>query len=55
MATILFTYEFGAGLGHLNRLLAVATRLTGHRLVFALPDMALGRAVVERKLGPHRP
>ncbi|SEQ08453.1 UDP:flavonoid glycosyltransferase YjiC, YdhE family [Faunimonas pinastri] len=42
MATVLLAYEFGAGLGHLNRLSAVAARLRGsHRLVFALPDMSL--------------
>jgi UDP:flavonoid glycosyltransferase YjiC (YdhE family) len=51
MATILFAYEFGAGLGHLNRLLAVAKRLPEHRLVFALPDIALGRPVLERAVG----
>src|SRR4051812_29139948 len=52
MATILFTYEFGAGLGHLNRLIAVAKRLRdSHRLVFVLPDVGLGEPIVRRALG----
>jgi rhamnosyltransferase subunit B len=53
MAKLLFTYEFGAGLGHLNRLLAVATRLReGNELVFVLPHMGLG-SVVREILGPQ--
>lgn len=51
MSTILLTYEFGAGLGHLNRLIAVAKRLEGHRLVFAVPDLALGGPAVRRAFG----
>lgn len=51
MRTILLTYEFGAGLGHLNRLIAVARRLEGHHLVFALPDLALGEPAVRRAFG----
>ena len=51
MRTILLTYEFGAGLGHLNRLIAVAKRLAGHRLIFALPDRALGEPVIRRTFG----
>ena len=51
MRTVLLTYEFGAGLGHLHRLLAVAERLREHRLVFALPDLPLGEPVVRRAFG----
>lgn len=51
MATILFTYEFGAGLGHLNRLLSVAKLLRDHRCVFVLPDVPLGRDSVLKALG----
>lgn len=49
MRRVLLAYELGAGLGHLNRLLAVARRLSGHTLVFALPDMSL-EPVVRRAL-----
>ena len=52
MATVLFAYEFGAGLGHLNRLLATAKQLLeGNELAFALPQIELG-SVVRRALGP---
>ncbi len=51
MRTVLLTYEFGAGLGHLNRLIAVAQRLDGCRLVFALPDLDLGTPLVRRAFG----
>src|SRR5262249_9708319 len=52
MSTILVTYELGAGLGHLNRLVAVAKRLQGeHNWVFALPDRALGEPIVRRVFG----
>ena len=52
MSTILVTYELGAGLGHLNRLVAVAQRLQGdHNWVFALPDRALGEPIVRRAFG----
>jgi rhamnosyltransferase subunit B len=52
MSTILVTYELGAGLGHLNRLVAVAERLEGdHTWAFALPDRALGEPVVRRIFG----
>lgn len=52
MSTILVTYEFGAGLGHLNRLVAVAQRLAGeHDVVFALPDRRLGEPIVQRIFG----
>lgn len=49
MSTILYTYEFGAGLGHLNRLIAVAKRLRGaNRHVFAVPDMRLAEPIIRR-------
>ena len=52
MSTILVTYELGAGLGHLNRLVAVAQRLKGdHNWVFALPDRTLGEPIVRRAFG----
>ena len=52
MSTILVTYELGAGLGHLNRLVAVAQRVQGdHNWVFALPDRALGEPIVRRAFG----
>jgi len=48
MAKLLITYEFGAGLGHLNRLLVVAKRLLdGNHLIFALPHTALSSVVRE--------
>jgi rhamnosyltransferase subunit B len=52
MSTILVTYELGAGLGHLNRLVAVAQRLEGdHNWVFALPDRAVGEPIVRQAFG----
>lgn len=52
MSTILVTYEFGTGLGHLNRLVAVARRLRAdHNWVFALPDRALGEPIVRQAFG----
>lgn len=52
MATVLLTYEFGAGLGHLNRLIAVAKRLgPGHRLVFAVPEPNRQGPLLRRALG----
>ena len=52
MGTVLFTYEFGAGLGHLTPLLAVAERLASHhRLVFALRDVDHGAETIRRALG----
>ena len=52
MSTILVTYELGAGLGHLNRLVAVAQRVQGdHNWVFALPDRALGEPIVRPAFG----
>lgn len=48
MATILFTYEFGGGYGHVNRLAEVAKNLgSNHRLVFAVPDPSVGRRALE--------
>jgi UDP:flavonoid glycosyltransferase YjiC (YdhE family) len=40
MAKILCVWEFGAGLGHLNRLLPIARRLAagGHAVTLAVPD-----------------
>ena len=52
MPTILLTYEFGSGFGHLNRLIAIGRRLAPRfRVVFALPDPKLGAPVIERALG----
>ncbi|HYD69728.1 nucleotide disphospho-sugar-binding domain-containing protein [Azospirillum sp.] len=64
MARVLLAWEFGAGLGHLNRLLPVAVRLValGHEAVFAVPDPEAARPAVVRVLpdaaaallaGPH--
>jgi UDP:flavonoid glycosyltransferase YjiC (YdhE family) len=54
MSTILVTYEFGTGLGHLNRLVAVAQRLQGnHNWVFALPDRILGEPLVRQAFGDN--
>src|SRR6266478_946809 len=51
MATILFTYELGSGLGHLNRLIAIAEQLVpDHRIVFAVPNPNREHAVVHRAL-----
>src|ERR1700719_265388 len=46
MARVLIAWEFGAGLGHLTRLLPVAAALgrQGHRLVLALQDLGAARA-----------
>lgn len=52
MSTIFFAYELGSGLGHLNRLVAVARRLSGtHRLVFSVPNLALAGPVLARAFG----
>lgn len=64
MPRVLLAWEFGAGLGHLNRLLAVAPRLLalGHEVAFAVPDPDAARPAVARALadaavpilaGPH--
>lgn len=51
MAKILFTYEFGAGLGHINRLSAVAKLLDPrHKLVFAVPNVKDGKEALEKVL-----
>src|SRR2546423_15364415 len=54
MSTILLTYEFGAGLGHLTQLIAIAKHLIErNRVVFALPDPMRQRDIVHRALGPE--
>jgi rhamnosyltransferase subunit B len=54
MGIILLAYEFGSGLGHLNRLVAVAKSLgRERRFVFVLPNPNLGRTTVARAFG-HR-
>ncbi len=54
MSTILLTYEFGAGLGHLTQLIAIAKHLIeSNRVVFALPDPMRQRDIVHRALGPE--
>lgn len=66
MARILFTWEFGAGLGHLNRFIPVAEHFAraAHRIVLAVPDgKALdytrrafdGMGGVEVRVGFHWP
>lgn len=52
MARVLMTWEFGAGLGHLNRLLPVAARLRaqGHDITIAVPAPAAVRAIVDNAL-----
>ena len=50
MAKILCAWEFGAGLGHLSRLLPVAERLAaaGHELTLAVPNPDTARNLIER-------
>jgi len=52
MKYALFTYEFGAGMGHIQRLMAIACALheKGIEPVFALPDRALGDPIVQTRL-----
>lgn len=52
MARILLVWEFGAGLGHLNRLTAVGRRLAeaGHTISVAVPRLAATAPVVRRVL-----
>jgi len=52
MARVLLAWEFGAGLGHLNRLIAVGRRLAeaGHAITIAVPRRAATAPVVERSL-----
>ncbi len=52
MATILLANELGGGLGHVNRLLAIARHLSEHRLVFSLPEPSLAGPVLSAALGP---
>lgn len=51
------TWEFGAGLGHLNRMLPVAARLreTGHELVLAVPSPDAARQLIAAGLGLSAP
>jgi rhamnosyltransferase subunit B len=51
MARVLLAWEFGAGLGHLNRLLPVGERLAalGHDVTFAVPDPDMARPVIARR------
>ena len=52
MAVVLLTNEFGSGLGHVNRLIAVAKRLNStNTLVFALPNIRAMGAVVTHAFG----
>ena len=52
MGTVLLTYEFGAGLGHLSPLISVAKRLSpAHRLVFCLPEADAARSQIEQAFG----
>jgi rhamnosyltransferase subunit B len=52
MSTILFTNELGGGLGHLNRLIAVAKRLASeHRLVFAVRNPSQDEPPIRNALG----
>lgn len=57
MARVLMTWEFGAGLGHLNRLLPVARQLRelGHEIVLAVPQPAAARTTIEAGLGGEWP
>jgi UDP:flavonoid glycosyltransferase YjiC (YdhE family) len=50
MAKVLFGWEFGSGLGHLTRMLAIAEgmRAAGHRCVLALSQPASARSVLAR-------
>ncbi|HYD67262.1 nucleotide disphospho-sugar-binding domain-containing protein [Azospirillum sp.] len=52
MARVLLAWEFGAGLGHLNRLIAVGRRLAeaGHAITVAVPRRAATAPIVERSL-----
>lgn len=48
MARILFSYEFGAGYGHINRLMELAKRLSAkHETLFAVPDLELCRRALK--------
>ena len=52
LATVLFAYEFGEGLGHLNLLVPIAKRLARHhRVVFAVPDLMLAAPVLTSGFG----
>lgn len=51
MATILFAWELGGGLGHVGPMERLATALTGlgHKAVFAVKDVALSRQLLGRR------
>ena len=51
LSTILFANERGGGFGHVNRLLALATRLREHRALFVVPDAAFARPGIVAALG----
>ena len=52
MPLILFAYEFGGGLGHLNRLVSVAKALKREaQFVFALPRPQIGLATLAQTFG----
>lgn len=53
MAHILLTWEFGAGLGHLTRLIPVARELRGygHRVTLAVPQPEAAQPLVSKKFG----
>ena len=49
MATVLLTYEFGGGLGHLNRLMAIGRRLPANtNLFFAVPELVKSRRAINK-------
>lgn len=53
MSHILFTWEFGAGLGHLTRLIPIARELLGygHRLTLAVPHPEVAQGLVSENFG----
>ena len=52
MAKILFVYEFGAGLGHLSILSAVARPFVSqHQVAFAVPDLPLATSYLTPSFG----
>ena len=52
MATVLLTYEFGGGLGHLNRLMAIGRRLPASiNMFFAVPEVVNFGKVIQNSFG----
>ena len=52
VATVLLTYEFGGGLGHLNRLMAIARRLPANlNVFFAVPEVVHSGRLIQNFLG----